>query len=112
MNLCPCGYLGSKHKTCTDTDSQIRCYQQKLSGPLLDRVDLQVEVLEVDHHLLVNDMQQTTTSNDIKTQVLQAYQTQINRQGKINSQLSGNEIDQFCILGDNERQLLTSAIEN
>ncbi|WP_119343570.1 YifB family Mg chelatase-like AAA ATPase [Facilibium subflavum] len=111
MNPCPCGYLGSNKKACKDSQTQIKRYQQKLSGPLLDRIDLQVEVLEVDQDTLTNKPQYVIKSTDIKKQVEQARRRQLNRQGKINAKLVGNEIEQFCVLGNNERLLLNKAIE-
>ena len=54
MNPCPCGYLGSQFKECTDSIQVIRKYQSKLSGPLLDRIDLHVEVLELTKEDLTN----------------------------------------------------------
>ena len=110
MNPCPCGFLGSQLRDCKDTDTQIKRYQQKLSGPLLDRIDLQVEVLEVDHQTLTGKVK-GESSNDIKTRVDHARAIQLKRQGKINAKLQGQEIDQFCILGDNERLLLAEAIQ-
>lgn len=110
MNPCPCGFLGSQRKACKDTDMQIKRYQQKLSGPLLDCIDLQVEVLEVEHDDLVAGAQ-GEPSHDVKACVINARDLQIKRQGKINAELQGKEIDQFCILGDNERLLLADAIE-
>ncbi|WP_119329144.1 YifB family Mg chelatase-like AAA ATPase [Cysteiniphilum halobium] len=110
MNPCPCGFLGSQRKMCKDTDMQIKRYQQKLSGPLLDRIDLQVEVLEIEHDVLITDAQ-GESSHTIKERVIRARDVQIKRQGKINAELQGKEIDQFCILGDNERLLLADAIE-
>ncbi|WP_116964492.1 YifB family Mg chelatase-like AAA ATPase [Fastidiosibacter lacustris] len=110
MNPCPCGFLGSQVKSCKDTDVQIKRYQQKLSGPLLDRIDLQVEVLEVDHHTLTN-IDRQVSSAEIKARVTVARARQLKRQNKINAELQGKEIDQFCVLGNNERLLLADAIQ-
>lgn len=111
MNPCPCGYLGSRVKSCRDTERQIKRYQQKLSGPLLDRIDLQVEVLEVDKKTLTSQENLPPSNNAIKKRVCHAQKVQLERQGKINAELVGHEIDQYCILGDNERQLLNKAID-
>lgn len=110
MNPCPCGFLGSQRKICKDTDMQVKRYRQKLSGPLLDRIDLQVEVLEVESDALIAGAL-GESSHDVKARVITARDIQIKRQGKINAELQGKEIDQFCILGDNERLLLANAIE-
>ena len=111
MNPCPCGYLGSRVKPCRDTERQIKRYQQKLSGPLLDRIDLQVEVLEVDKNTLTKQDKPPSLNNTIKQRVCSAQKIQFQRQGKINAELIGHEIDQFCILGHNERLLLNKAID-
>ncbi|MFZ9036339.1 MAG: YifB family Mg chelatase-like AAA ATPase [Francisellaceae bacterium] len=111
MNPCPCGYLGSKVKECRDSERQIRRYQQKISGPLLDRIDLQVEVLEIPHEVLTDQHYQAESSSVVKQRVIKARARQLARQNKLNYVLSGQEIDQICILGDNERQLLNDAID-
>jgi magnesium chelatase family protein len=86
MNPCPCGFLGSQVKLCKDTDTQIKHYQQKLSGPFLDRIDLQVEVLEIDHQTLTGKAE-GESSQTIKKRVCTARALQVKRQGKINAEL-------------------------
>lgn len=83
-----------------------------MSGPLLDSIDLQVEVLEVDKKTLISQENLPPSNNVIKKRVCHAQKVQLERQGKINAELVGHEIDQYCILGDNERQLLNKAIDN
>ena len=111
MNPCPCGYLGSRTKSCRDTEAQIQRYQRKLSGPLLDRIDMQVEVLEIEKGVLTSQNVDGETSRTIRQRVSFARRYQLDRQGVLNAELSGNKFDQFCVLGNNERHLLNDAIE-
>lgn len=111
MNPCPCGYLGSQHRECKDTDVQIKRYQSKLSGPLLDRIDLQVEVLELAKGDLTNQSLKGESSDMVRERVIAAQAKQFARQGKMNADLQGQEIDRFCQLGQAQASLLESAIE-
>ncbi|AWH56844.1 magnesium chelatase subunit [Francisella tularensis subsp. tularensis TI0902] len=101
MNPCPCGYLGSQFKECTDSIQAIRRYQSKLSGPLLDRIDLHVEVLELAKEDLTNQQLRGEKSSIIRERVKSARDRQVSRQGKINAMLSSKELDKVCNL-DNE----------
>jgi magnesium chelatase family protein len=92
MNPCPCGYLGSPHKACRCTPDQVARYQGKLSGPLLDRIDLHVEVptLPADQLLLAPAGEPT---NAIRQRCEAAREVAMRRQGKANQALQGKEID-------------------
>ena len=72
MNPCPCGYLGDKEKQCTCSEFQINRYQSRLSGPLLDRIDLQVEVPRLTTEELLNTTPSIETSADIRKRVIKA----------------------------------------
>ena len=111
MNPCPCGYLGSQFKECTDSIQAIRRYQSKLSGPLLDRIDLHVEVLELAKEDLTNQNLKGEKSSLVRARVEKARGIQIARQGKINSELSSKELDKVCALDDDSKKMLTLAIE-
>lgn len=111
MNPCPCGYLGSQFKECTDSIQTIRRYQGKLSGPLLDRIDLHVEVLELAKDDLTNQELRGEKSSIVRQRVEKARQLQVARQDKINSMLSSKELDKVCNLGDESKKMLTLAIE-
>ncbi|GAB4223295.1 MAG: YifB family Mg chelatase-like AAA ATPase [Francisella sp.] len=111
MNPCPCGYLGSQFKECTDSIQAIRKYQSKLSGPILDRIDLYVEVLELSKDELTNQQLKGEKSSIVRERVKKAREIQISRQGKINSMLSSKELDEVCNLNDETRKMLTLAIE-
>ena len=109
MNPCPCGYAGSDRCTCTP--DMIRRYKEKISGPLLDRIDLQVQVSAIPGKDLVNTQTKGECSGTVRERVMQSHEIQRHRQGKVNGQLSANEIKDHCKLGAPEQQLITSAIE-
>jgi magnesium chelatase family protein len=95
MNPCPCGYLGHFNGKCRCTPDQIARYRGKISGPLLDRIDIQIEVPAVPHEALLKQAD-GETSSIIQLRVEAARQRQLARQNKPNAQLSVTEIDQFC----------------
>lgn len=111
MNPCPCGYLGSQFKECTDSIQAIRRYQSKLSGPLLDRIDLHVEVLELAKEDLTNQQLRGEKSSIIRERVKSVRDRQVSRQGKINAMLSSKELDKVCNLDNETKKMLTLAIE-
>ena len=111
MNPCPCGYLGSQYKECSDSVQTIRRYQSKLSGPLLDRIDLHVEVLELAKDDLTNQSLKGEKSVAVRQRVEKARKLQIARQGKINSMLSSKELDKVCELDSDSKKMLSMAIE-
>ncbi|WER46315.1 YifB family Mg chelatase-like AAA ATPase [Cupriavidus sp. WKF15] len=109
MNPCPCGYLGHPERACRCTPDQIRRYQSKISGPLLDRIDLQIEVPAQDQGEML-DGPAGEPSEVVRARVLAARQRQLARQGKPNSELSGREIDQHCPLEPTAQALLRGAM--
>lgn len=108
MNPCPCGYDGDTSGRCRCRPEQIRRYQDKLSGPLLDRIDLHITVPALPIADLQN-AQAGETSEQVRARVAAAYEYQLKRQQKVNNELSPSEIDQYIQLGDNEQQLLQLA---
>ena len=97
MNPCPCGYLGSTQKACRCTPDQVARYQGKLSGPLVDRIDLHVEVPAV----MAGDLLQAPpgeSSASIQARCTAARARAVARQGKPNQALQGQEIDQYVLL--------------
>ncbi|MFK0570163.1 YifB family Mg chelatase-like AAA ATPase [Endozoicomonas sp.] len=116
MNPCPCGYLGDNKRQCRCTPDQIARYRNKLSGPLLDRIDLQVEVPSQNLQLLINDSPECdkappVSSTEIRAMVIQVRQQQLNRQGKINALLSSKELFPVCGLGSEEKDFLIQAAD-
>jgi len=108
MNPCPCGYLGSRSKPCRCTPDQISRYQGKLSGPLIDRIDLHVEVgaLPPDE-LLASPAGEPTAS--VRARCVAARERALARQGVSNQALHGQAIDQHARLDDAARQFLHTA---
>ncbi|SFW31591.1 YifB family Mg chelatase-like AAA ATPase [Nitrosovibrio sp. Nv17] len=95
MNPCPCGYLGHYLGKCRCTPDQVARYRSKISGPLLDRIDLQIEVPAVPQEDL---MRRTSgeSSHSIRQRVIAARQRQLQRQGRNNARLTIGEIDTHC----------------
>lgn len=108
MNPCPCGYYGDKSGRCQCRPEQIKRYQEKLSGPLLDRIDLHITVPALPASDL-QSAQRGESSTVVRERVIQAYQRQQDRQGKANNELSPSELDQFALLGDAESRILAMA---
>ncbi len=108
MNPCPCGYHGDASKRCYCRPEQIQRYQDKISGPLLDRIDLHVNVPA----LPISDLQNASAGEDsatVRQRVTRAYARQQMRQKKPNSELTPSEIDVHIVLGDSEKALLAMA---
>jgi magnesium chelatase family protein len=109
MNPCPCGYLGHYTGRCRCTPDQIARYRRKLSGPLLDRIDVQIEVPALREEELTR-MPEGETSAQVRARVQAAYARQLERQGKPNSRLAPREIDRVCRVDDDATTLLKQAI--
>ncbi len=108
MNPCPCGYLGSPRKACRCTPDQVLRYQGKLSGPLLDRIDLHVEVPGIAPEELLNAPAGEPT-DAIRQRCEVARERAMGRQGKANQALQGKEIDAHVALGDAAGKFLNIA---
>ena len=113
MNPCPCGYYGYSDK-CTCTPNKISRYMGKISGPLLDRIDIQVEAGPVNYKSLAKD-KKGESSKDIKKRVVAAHKIQQKRYSNegihFNSQLSASQIEKYCVLGDMEKAMLRNAFD-
>lgn len=110
MNPCPCGYLGESRCRCTE--EQVRRYRAKVSGPLLDRIDMLVEVPAVDKRLLRNQTADATAehSEQVRHRVEKARLRQLDRQDKANNLLEQKEIEEVCLLTEQDYQLVEKAI--
>ena len=109
MNPCPCGYLGNPTQPCRDTPDQIARYRGRISGPLLDRIDIQISVPS----LTEDELMQAgagEASAAIRARVQAARARQIQRQGKPNGALGTQDIDRFCRLDGAGEALLKQAI--
>jgi magnesium chelatase family protein len=111
MNPCPCGLLGSTHarRQCRCTPDQITRYQGKISGPLMDRIDIQIEVPALAENDLLK-MPRGESSAIIRERVSAARQLALARQGKPNALLAEKDIDHICALDDAAQTLLKNAI--
>lgn len=113
MNPCPCGYLGDKEKQCTCSEFQINRYQSKLSGPLLDRIDLQVEVPRLTAEELLNAKPALESSSDIRRRVINARKIQAERYKNdgilTNSELTSKLIKKYCQIDDASAEMLKVA---
>jgi magnesium chelatase family protein len=109
MNPCPCGYLGHTSGKCRCTPDQIARYRGRLSGPLLDRIDIQIEVPSLNQDELLN-ASTGESSATIQQRVDAARGVQLARQGKTNAMLSSKEIDLYCTPDTTGMTLLKNAI--
>ncbi|MBO6257298.1 YifB family Mg chelatase-like AAA ATPase [bacterium] len=114
MNPCPCGYLGDKEKQCTCSDFQISRYLSKLSGPLLDRIDLQIDVPRLTPTELLNAEPPKEDSAIIRQRVIKARQIQLERYKNenifTNSELTSRLIKKYCVLDEQSKEILKAAI--
>ncbi|HCO12003.1 MAG TPA: magnesium chelatase, partial [Desulfonauticus sp.] len=117
MNPCPCGYLGDEKHHCSCTPLQIQRYRSRLSGPLLDRIDLQVEVPAVEYKKLRQEQSEFSSKKMLK-RVLTAREIQQKRYQEAslpfltNSELNGRWLNKFCPLGEREHAFLEQAVKN
>jgi len=110
MNPCPCGYYGSKDHECKCTLSQVLNYRRKLSGPLLDRIDMVIEVEKVDNSVLVKNTTFSTRQHaSAKKQIAATLNTQFKRQQKYNANLSSYETIQQCQLTPDAQDFLAES---
>ena len=100
MNPCPCGYAGDPGGRCHCTAEQVARYRHRISGPLIDRIDMHVELAALPvEHLLGNVPAETESSATVAVRVAEARQVQMQRQGKLNARLTPTEVSQLCRLG-------------
>ena len=113
MNPCPCGYLGDPSGRCHCSVEQVARYRAKISGPLLDRIDMHLEVPRVSHEMLRKGSPEGEESSEtIRQRVIQARNIAITRSGKTNSKLSAVEVKQICTLSEQGHQLLEQAMNS
>jgi magnesium chelatase family protein len=111
MNPCPCGWLGDRGGRCRCTSDQVRGYRARVSGPLLDRIDLHVEVPAVPQaDLLKPAAGDGEASATVRARVAAARARQLERRGVPNCRLTAKDIEQLCRLDDERRQLLELAM--
>jgi magnesium chelatase family protein len=108
MNPCPCGYFGHRTMACRCTPEMVARYQDRISGPLLDRIDMRVEVGSLDDHELI-EMPDGEPTRYIAERVLRAHDIALSRQGKANDDLQSGEIERVCKPEGAVKQLLHAA---
>ena len=111
-NPCPCGYYGHPTRKCTCTDKQISNYLSKISGPLLDRIDLHIEVAPVEYSDLKSD-KKAETSKEIRERIAKAREIQNKRfEGtdiNCNAQITPNRLREFCPMDSDAEKMLEGA---
>ena len=111
MNPCPCGYAGDERGRCRCTLEKIARYRDRISGPLMDRIDIHVELSALPAEHLVSEIRDAAEcSNVVAARVAVARAAQLARQGKLNARLTPAEVAHFCLIGKESRALLTKAI--
>jgi magnesium chelatase family protein len=112
MNPCPCGYFGDSLRECNCSDQTIQKYRSKISGPLLDRIDLHVNVPAIPISELMKERSQLRHKDDLAAGLVETSQHRmIMRSGKVNAQLDSNEIEVQCRLSIEGSRLLSTAID-
>jgi magnesium chelatase family protein len=111
MNPCPCGYLGDPRADCCCSRDRVVNYRNKVSGPLLDRIDLHVEVLRPSTDVLRDGDTHAEPSAVVAERVADARQVQLDRAGASNARLEGDALKQACHIGNESWDLLESAAE-
>jgi magnesium chelatase family protein len=111
MNPCPCGYAGDPRGRCQCTAEQVTRYRQRISGPLIDRIDIHVELKALPvEHLLREVPAEAENSATVALRVAAARQVQLRRQGKLNARLTPTELSTYCPLQRESTNLLGTAI--
>lgn len=110
MNPCPCGYRGDQSGRCRCTPDQVQRYQTRISGPLLDRIDLQSWVPGLTPEQLMGPAETSESSMTIRARVVSARAIQQQRQGCINDLLNVKGLEQYCQLGPEQERLLMQAM--
>jgi len=114
MNPCPCGYFGDQYRQCTCTPSKIDRYRFKISGPLLDRIDMHITVPRVRYDDIIN-MEPGEDSNTIRRRVNKAREIQEERYRDVdiffNAHLDSQKIRKYCSIGRESRELLNTAMD-
>lgn len=109
MNPCPCGYLGDPERACRCTPEQIQRYRARISGPLLDRIDLHVPVQRIPPGELLNPQGRGEASETVRGRVCSSRSVQMLRQGCSNAHIRGDRLAQLCQLGRQQKDFLESA---
>jgi magnesium chelatase family protein len=112
MNPCPCGHLGDPAGTCRCTPAQVLRYRARISGPLLDRLDMHVQVPRLEVSDFDERVSRGESSAALASRVAAARSRQLARQGRCNSRLSDAQVDQCCNLKPTARVLLDRTMKH
>jgi len=110
MNPCPCGYLSHPNGRCHCTPDQVQRYRSRISGPLLDRIDMHIEVPPVPLKEINSSTNKEETSATVRKRVIKAYERQLQRNNHVNALMHTQDIKRFCQLDKSATQLLEQAI--
>lgn len=112
MNPCPCGLLGHPQKSCRDTPAQIQKYRSKISGPILDRIDMHIEVPALSYTEISHSASSENTAS-VRERVIESRSIQSNRlgEGKINASMTPQELALFCQLSASCQFLMREAMD-
>lgn len=112
MNPCPCGYLGDEKRACgTCTVEQVKRYQGKVSGPVMDRIDMHIEVAAIPADQLIHSDRHSIDSHSVRQLVSRTRETQLKRQEKCNSELNVKELEQIATLDKKGQMLIQQSID-
>jgi magnesium chelatase family protein len=111
MNPCPCGFLGDPESRCRCTPDQVARYRGRVSGPLLDRIDLQIFVPRIERQTLLQSRPAVESSAEVRVRVSAARELQLQRAGKPNALLNASELDRDCAMDQATRTLIESAMQ-
>ena len=111
MNPCQCGYAGDLEKTCRCTPDQLQRYRGRVSGPLLDRIDLHIPVTRVPPGLLLSKKTTAESSMTVRARVCDGREIQTRRQGICNAQLSQDFLTQHCALQKEQKHYVEKAMQ-
>jgi magnesium chelatase family protein len=117
MNPCPCGYHGSGQRQCQCTEPMIQRYVSKISGPLMDRIDIHIDVPAVNYKELRGSDSRSESSGQIRERVVRAREIQLNRfaaageRNYSNAQMGSRQIRTYCDLGTESERMLERAMQ-
>lgn len=114
FNPCPCGFLGDKKKECVCSPAAVERYMQKLSGPLIDRIDIQIHVQSIEYDTLKEKVEGQTSSAELYETVLVAHTKQherFNNSQTFNGNMQANHIEKSCLLTNAAEELMKRAFE-
>ena len=119
MNPCPCGYFGDNEKECRCSANEVFRYQKKISGPLLDRIDIQIEVprVKIEELRLESDLNARAVSEKIKNDIIESRKIQgerfrkLNPRIRLNSEMTSKQVDMFVNFGSDAESFLKGILE-